>query len=139
MSAAVLALILLLGGTTPGAAQADLGQAAERARRAWVSHDAPGLVSGSPRILVQLPGTDPSGALGQAQAAALLRDYFASAQEVEAKVRSAREVEPGRGYVEIERRYRVAGTQDVRSQTLLLGYRMTPTGWILVELRAGRW
>ena len=38
-------------------------------------------------------------------------------------VRAAREVEPGRGYVELQRRYRVAGTQDVRTQSLLLGYR----------------
>jgi hypothetical protein len=94
-------------------------------------------VAGSPRILIQLPGTDPAGAFAPPQAIALLRDYFASTQEVETKVRSAREVEPGRGYVELQRRYRITGTQETRSQTLLLGYRMTPAGWILVELRAG--
>ena len=72
---------------------------------------------------------------GPAQAAALLADFLASAQEVETVVRAAREVEPGRGYVELQRRYRVAGTQDVRTQSLLLGYRLTRTGWSLVELR----
>jgi hypothetical protein len=132
------ALALFLAAFAPvAAAQRDLGQAAERARSAWASHDAPALVSGSPRIFIQLPGTDPSGAFGQAQAIALLRDYFASTQEVDTNVRSAREVEPGRGYVELQRRYRVSGTQDVRAQTLLLGYRMTKEGWVLVELRAG--
>ena len=50
-------------------------------------------------------------------------------------VRAAREVEPGRGYVELQRRYRVAGTQDVRTQSLLLGYRLARSGWRLVELR----
>jgi hypothetical protein len=134
-AAAILALFLAAFAPF-AAAQGDLGQAAERARRAWASHDAAALVSGSPRIFVQLPGTDPSGAFSQAQAIALLRDYFASAQEVETKVRSAREVEPGRGYVELQRRYRVSGTQDVRAQTLLLGYQMTKGGWVLVELRA---
>ena len=85
--------------------------------------------------MVRLPGADPSGALGQAQAAALLRDFLAPTQEVETAVRSAQEVEPGRGYVELQRRYRVAGTQEVRSQTLLLAYRRGSDGWIMVELR----
>ena len=93
------------------------------------------MVADSPRLLVQLPGSDPSAALGPAQAAALLADYLAPSQEVETAVRAAREVEPGRGYVELQRRYRVAGTQEIRTQSLLLGYRLSRTGWSLVELR----
>jgi hypothetical protein len=58
-----------------------------------------------------------------------------SPQEVETTVRAAREVEPGRGYVELQRRYRITGTQEVRTQSLLLGYRLARTGWSLVELR----
>jgi hypothetical protein len=54
---------------------------------------------------------------------------------VEIVVRAAREGESGQGYVELQRRYRVAGTQDVRLQSLLLGYRLGPRGWRLVELR----
>jgi hypothetical protein len=115
--------------------RAGLAAAAERARGAWFAHDAAGLVAGSPRLLVQLPGADPSAALPPAQAAALLADFLASAQEVQTVVRAAREVEPGRGYVELERRYRVAGTQQVRIQSLLLGYRLSREGWSLVELR----
>ena len=83
-----------------------------------------GLVANSPRLLIQLPGADPSVALGPAQAATLLADFVASAEEVETLVRAAREVEPGRGYVELQRRYRVTGTQNVRVQVLLLGYRL---------------
>jgi hypothetical protein len=112
-----------------------LAEAAEQARKAWSAHDVAGLVANSPRLLVQLPGADPSAALGREQAAALLRDFLSSAQEVETVVRAAREVEPGRGYVELQRRYRVAGTQQVRVQSLLLGYRQGRTGWTLVELR----
>jgi hypothetical protein len=113
----------------------DLERAADRARKAWFAHDAAGLVAGSPRLLIQLPGADPSVALGPAQAAALLADFLASAQEVETVVRAAREVEPGRGYVELQRQYRVAGTQNVRLQGLLLGYRRSRAGWTLVEFR----
>ena len=113
----------------------DLEAAAERARQAWFTHDVATLVANSPRLLIRLPGADPSVALGPAQAAALLADFVAPAQEVETVVRAAREVEPGRGYVELHRQYRVAGTQNVRIQILLLGYRLDETGWSLVEFR----
>ena len=116
----------------------DLEAAAERARQAWFTHAAATLVANSPRLLIQLPGADPSVALGPEQAAALLADFVAPAQEVETVVRAAREVEPGRGYVELQRRYRVAGTQNVRVQVLLLGYRLDETGWTLVEFRVVR-
>jgi hypothetical protein len=112
-----------------------LADAAEQARQAWFAHDARGLVADAPRLVVQLPGADPSIALGPAQAAALLADFMVQGQEVETVVRAAREVEPGRGYVELRRSYRIAGTQDVRTQSLLLGYRLLRTGWRLVELR----
>jgi hypothetical protein len=125
--------MVLPGGVA--AQQSGLEQAAERARQAWLAHNPAALVANSPRLLIQLPGTDPSVALGPAQAAALLTDFLASAEEVEIHMRAAREVEPGRAYVELQRRYRVAGTQDTRSQVLLLGYRLDRGGWTLVELR----
>jgi hypothetical protein len=131
-------LILLAVIVAPIAAagqQSPLTDAAEEARAAWFAHDARGLVADAPRLLVQLPGADPSIALGPAQAAALLRDFMVQGQEVETVVRAAKEVEPGRGYVELLRRYRIAGTEDVRTQSLLLGYRLLRTGWRLVELR----
>jgi hypothetical protein len=126
-------LLLLPAGAV--AQQPGLASAAEQARRAWYTHDAKGLVAESPRLLVQLPGADPSVALGPEQAAALLRDFMVQGEEVTTEVRAAREVETGRGYVELQRRYRVAGTQDVRQQSLLLGYKLGRAGWRLVELR----
>jgi hypothetical protein len=131
----LMALVLALLPTTGRAQKSGLDQAAERARGAWFAHDPMALIAASPRLLIQLPGADPSVALGPAQAAALLADFLAPAQEVEVLVRAAREVELGRGYVELQRRYRVRGTQDVRSQVLLLGYRLGPRGWNLVEFR----
>jgi hypothetical protein len=130
-----LMLLLSLAASPVRAQNQDLDREADRARRAWFGHDASGLVAHSPRLVVRLPGADPSGALGQAQAVALLRDFLSPAQEVETAVRSAREVEPGRGYVELQRRYRISGTQEVRSQILLLAYRRGSDGWVLVELR----
>jgi hypothetical protein len=127
---ALIALPLSVEGQQGG-----LEQAAERARLAWLAHNPAALVANSPRLLIQLPGADPSIALGPAQAVTLLADFLAPSEEVETVVRAAREVEPGRGYVELQRRYRVAGTQDVRSQVLLLGYRLDRNGWSLVEFR----
>ncbi|HEY7480868.1 MAG TPA: hypothetical protein VH680_10180 [Gemmatimonadales bacterium] len=133
----LLLILLSLLWVPPAAAvqRNALADAAEQARQAWFAHDARGLVADAPQLLVQLPGADPSIALGPAQAAALLADFMVQGQEVETEVRAAKEVEPGRGYVELRRRYRIAGTQDVRSQSLLLGYRLLRTGWRLVELR----
>ena len=132
----ILIAIALAAGPMHVAAQSPgLGEAAERARTAWMDHDVAALVADSPRLLMQLPGTDPSVALGPAQAAALLEDFLAQASEVETTVRAAREVEPRRGYVELERKYRIEGTQEVRTQSLLLGYREGRSGWVLVELR----
>lgn len=131
----LIAAALVLG-TRAGHAQAPLlTEAAEQARQAWFDHDAAGFVAESPRLVVQLPGADPSAALEPRQAAALIHDFLTPAQEVETVVRAAREVEGGRGYVELQRRYRVAGTQEVKVQSLLLGYRQGRSGWVLVELR----
>jgi hypothetical protein len=130
--AALLALLL----PAAGVAQDDqLNQAAEKARRAWFDHNASALVAQSSRLLIQLPGAEPSVALGPDQAAALLSNFLASGQEVETVVRAAREVGSRRGYVELQRRYRVEGTQNVRVQVLLLGYRRDRAGWTLVEFR----
>lgn len=135
MRSALVALLLVLAPLRLGAQTPALEAAAERARTAWSGHDVAALLADSPRLLMQLPGTDPSVALGPDQAAALLEDFLSQASEVETVVRAAREVEPGRGYVELQRKYRVEGTQEIRVQSLLLGYRETRTGWVLVELR----
>jgi hypothetical protein len=131
-------LMTLLAMAMPvlvSAQEGDLRGAAERARRAWFSHDVSALVAESPRLVIQLPGAEPSVALGPDQAAALLSRFLDSGQEVETLVRAAKQVGPSRGYVELQRRYRVAGTQDIRVQVLLLGYRRIQGEWTLVEFR----
>jgi hypothetical protein len=131
----VMTLLLLTMPGVVSAQEGDLRGAAERARRAWFAHDVGALVAESPRLVIQLPGAEPSVALGPDQAAALLSNFLDSGQEVETVVRAARRVGPSRGYVELQRRYRVAGTQNVRVQVLLLGYRRIQGGWRLVEFR----
>jgi len=113
-----------------------LGAAAARAGEAWRRHDADSLVAGAGRLLIELPGAAPAPAVGRSQAAALLREFLGGAEEVELGAGPARELLPGRGYVELRRRYRVRGTQEVRTQTVLLGFRAGAAGrWELTELR----
>ncbi len=132
----VMTVILVVAPALGNAQGNDLDQAAEKARQAWFAHNTAALVAESPRLLIQLPGAEPSVALGPDQAAALLSNFLSNGQEVETVVRAAREVAPSQGYVELQRKYRVVGTQNVRTQVLLLGYRRSQGGWTLVEFRA---
>jgi hypothetical protein len=132
----VMTMVLAVAPALGNAQGNDLDQAAEKARQAWFAHNTAALVAESPRLLIQLPGAEPSVALGPDQAAALLSNFLSNGQEVETVVRAAREVAPSQGYVELQRKYRVVGTQNVRTQVLLLGYRRSQGGWTLVEFRA---
>jgi len=46
-----------------------------------------------------------------------------------------RGLEPGRGFVELARRFVVAGTDEPRRETLFLGFRERGGRWVLVDLR----
>lgn len=134
-----LGLVLLLAG--PVSAQAapvpgpDLASLADGAARAVGAQDGSGVVAGAPQIVIQLPGVEPSGPVARPQAMAMLKGFFQGAVEEGTRVRAAREVSPGRGLVELIRRYRTRGTQTIREQAILLGYRLEEGGWRLVELR----
>ncbi len=134
-----LYLVLVAGTVCPaaGLAQATLPEAAERARQAWLAHDPQALVGQSSSLVLQVAGADPSSPLVRAQAVALLRRYLASAEERGLDVSRVQEVVPGKeGFVELARRYVVAGTSDLRSETVFLGFRLRGGQWVLAELRA---
>ena len=117
-------------------AQSTLSAAAQRAKQALSAHDAQSLVGQSSNVVLQIPGADPSSPLGRPQAVELLRRYLRSAEERGLDVTTIREVEPGRGFIELTRRYVVAGTAELRRETLYLGYRRVDGEWRLVELRS---
>ncbi|HEY3219561.1 MAG TPA: hypothetical protein VGJ80_02425 [Gemmatimonadales bacterium] len=131
LSLAALALLPM-----PARGQATLSDAAERAKQAWSAHDPQALVGQSSNIVLQIPGADPSSPLGRPQAIELLRRYFRPTEERGLDVTAIREVEPGKGFVELTRRYVVVGTAEVRRETLFLGYRLVGHEWRLVELRS---
>jgi hypothetical protein len=132
---ACLAAAALAAGA-PAAAQGTLPEAAERAKQAWLAHDPQALVGQSPSIVLQIPGADPSSPLGRAQAVELLRRYMRPVEERGLDVTVIREVDRGRGFVELTRRYVVAGTTELRRETLFLGFRLEAGRWALAELRS---
>jgi hypothetical protein len=127
---------LVLLSATLGAAQSTLPEAAARAKQALLAHDAQGLVGQSSNLLLQIPGADPSSPLGRAQAVDLLQRYLRGAEERGLDITAIREVEPGKGFVELTRRYVVSGTAELRHETLFLAYRLESGAWRLTELRS---
>ncbi len=136
-----LALLILLAGMAspaPGQDPPDLTRAAEAARRAWNSQNPAGLLGRASRVLLQLPGADPSAPVERPQAIAVLRDFFEGSSEVATSVKAAREVGQGRGFVELERRYRSGRSESVQVESVLLSYRLSGQDWILAEVRVSR-
>ena len=133
-----MALALVVGSLVAGrgVAQGSLAEAAERVRQAWLAHDVQAVVGQSPSVVLQIPGADPSAPVDKAQAIELLRRHLRAGAERGLRVSAVREVEPGRGYAELERRYVVAGTSDERRETIFLGFRKPGQEWMLTELRS---
>ena len=130
-------LVIATSGVTAAAwPQDSLARAAERVRRAWLAHDVQAIVGQSPRLVLQIPGADPSAPLERAQAAQLLRRHLQRVVERAVAVGAVREVEPGHGYAELDRRYVVAGTSDERRETIFLRFRKPGPAWLLTELRS---
>ncbi|HEY6225090.1 MAG TPA: hypothetical protein VIW26_14990 [Gemmatimonadales bacterium] len=136
MNRAVWGCVLLIAG--PLAGQGGLGQAAARARSAWLAHDPAALLAGSPGVTLEIPGADPSSAIGRDQASELLGRYLRTSEERSVEVRVARQMAEGQGYVELERRFIVAGTSEERHETVFLGLRQRGEQWVVVELRTAR-
>lgn len=127
----------VLGGRPAVAQRETLEAAAHTARQAWLGHDVGALVGGSSAIILQIAGAAPSSPVGRAQAEELLRRYLTGGVEVSVTIVTVREVEPGRGFVELERRYVVRGTTDPRRETVFLGFRLVTDRWVLSEVRSG--
>lgn len=133
----LLAGLLLIPVLLP-AQGVPLRTVAEQTRGFWQAQDSRSLVNQGSQLLLQLPEADPSAPVGRDQAAELLRDFFNHADEVETRITDVREMDGGLGLVELRRRFRVRGTQEVQEQRVLLSYRASGNGWMLVELRISR-
>src|SRR5207302_2846134 len=105
--------------TGSGLAQGSLAEAAERVRQAWLAHNVQAVVGQSASVVLQIPGADPSAPVDRAQAIELLRRHLRAGAERGLRVSAVREVEPGRGYAELDRRYVVARAHAAVAQAQL--------------------
>ncbi len=133
LSVALIATFVLAGRAL---AQGSLAEAAERVRLAWLDHNVQAIVGQTASVVLQIPGADPSAPVDRAQALELLRRHLRAGVERRLSVSAVREVEPGHGYAELDRRYVVAGTTDERRETVFLGFRKQREEWVLAELRS---
>lgn len=140
---APLLIVLLIGSSVdrappvPLVPAQELATIAEQVRRSWAAQHAGAVIGQAAGVLLQLPGQRASAGVGRDQAVRLLEGVFRRTEELATLVVSSREVGPGQGYVELERRYRLSGTGEERTQRVLLAFRRGPDGgrWGLVELR----
>lgn len=127
------ALVAVLPGSLPG--QQPFPPVASRAQAALRQGNVEALVRGSDRVQLRLPGADPSAPLGRAQAAAALREALRQGTTESVRVGGFRQVGEAQGWVELHRDYRVPGAPGVRTQRVLLGYRLVGGDWVLAEVR----
>src|SRR2546423_14809505 len=66
-------LLVAAGAPAPARAQGSLAGAAERVRRAWLAHDVQAIVGQSPRVVLQIPGAEPSAPVERAPAGEVFR------------------------------------------------------------------
>ena len=136
MSRLFFVLSFLTASPGISAGQEPLAQVARAAREAVIRGDFGSLVPSVAGVQLRLPGVEPSGSLGRAQASATLRDAFRRTETSEVTIEDFREVGGGRAFVELRREYRVQGTSSRKSQKILLSYRKSGDTWELVEVRA---
>lgn len=134
----LMALVLGTGvDRVTGVPAQELATIAEQVRGSWAAQRASAVIGQASGVQLQLPGHGATAGLSRDQAVRLLEGVFRRTEELATRVVSSREVGPGQGYVELERRYRLTGTGQERTQRVLLAFRRGPAGgaWGLVELR----
>ena len=139
-----IGMVALLGGAaavseppSDGPGPATLTEAGAEARKSWERRDFPAFVSAAAgnRVLVSLPNSPTSAPLPPNQAAALLSTYVQGTEEVSVTLQAASEVDSTRGFVRLERDYRLVGVPADRKAMILLGYRRGREAWVLTEIR----
>jgi hypothetical protein len=128
------ALGLLSVSSTAGA-QRTLDEAAQRARYAWMVHDAGMLARTGDTLVLRLPGSEDMSTVSASQAERLLNRYFQPSSERAFEFRAVRTTGDQQGYAEAARKYVVRGTTDEVSETVFLGFRLSAGRWRLTEIR----
>jgi hypothetical protein len=128
--------IWALVGLAAALAQDPAG-AIDRLRASWSRQDAPGIVAGVTRVVVQLPEEAATSPLATDQAARALARLFVDATEVGLEVDAVRPLGNETVYAEMRRLFRVRGSDATAEQRIFAAFRLDGGRWRLVELRIG--
>lgn len=109
----------------------------DRLRASWSRQDAAGILAGTARVVVQLPGEAATAPLGSEQAARALARLFVDATEIALEVDAVRPLGNETVYAEMRRRFRVRGSEGTVEQRVFAAFRADSGRWRLVELRIG--
>jgi hypothetical protein len=138
-SAPILALLFLLAGNTPAAAQGgELLRALERVTQAWARGDADALAAQAARsgLSLEVDGRQ-VGPLGSRQAAAALRRVFDERETVGLRPGQADIAvgSPQRAFVELAWFTRARGTTIPERATVFVALVREDGGWRVTEIR----
>jgi hypothetical protein len=130
-------VLVLAGVLVPASARAQrtLDEAAQRARYAWMMHDAGMLVSSRDTLALRLPGGEDVVTGGASHAERLLSRYLQPSAERGFDFRTVKATGAEQGYAEAVRRYVIRGTSDVVEETVFFGFRRSGGRWHLTEIR----
>jgi hypothetical protein len=115
----------------------DVTQTIDRVRASWLRQDAVGVLEGATRVVVQLPGEAATAPLGAEQASRALARLFVDATEDGLEVKTVRRVSGETVYAEMNRRFRVRGSEGTVEQQVFAAFRLEDGRWRLAELRIG--
>jgi hypothetical protein len=130
-----LAWVVPLHGAAAQARNDSLSTVVEQARVAWLGQKVRALVAHSDTVRLRLPGVAASASTRPSQAARLLEEYLSAATERDLTLREVRYVQADHAYAEFSRRFAVRGTDDLREETIFLGFRRVDGSWRLREVR----
>ncbi len=135
LNALGLALVIASAAlSTPVVAQQTLDEVAQRARYAWMVHDAGMLAGTGDTLALRLPGVE-EATVTSSQATRLLNRFFQPSAERAFEFTTIRPTGEEQGYAEASRRYVVRGTADEVSERVFLGFRRVGGRWRLTEIR----
>ncbi len=119
----------------PARAQRTLNEAAQRARYAWMLHDAGMLMSSHDTVALRLPGVEEVVTVGASQGERLMSRYLQPSTERGFEFHTVKATGEEQGYAEAVRRYVVRGTSDEVEETVFMGFRLAGGRWRLTAIR----
>ena len=121
----------------PPRPQASLSDLMSLARNAFTTRDFGLLFDERRPVRLELPNQTAAVSVRGRVAAASLASLVRRTQDVDLTAVDSAEVAPGYGYLELLRRYRVMGTDEIQTQRVLISVKREEETWRIVEFWVG--